>query len=507
MKTMKKERQPNISLTQLLTQPQEHKVTLIEQKVLGFLLDPDWGGPSAVNYVLAYGITPEDFYYTEHQRLFRVLVELTKRNIQFNKEFDITNPYPTIIHLYEKLFSSSEPLPEATTAGLQQYLLHLQGQVVSHDVFFDQVKTLKQSAYDRKLLETLARVIYHYQQTGEWDGALNQIAQVMLPTLNVQIERVLNLEELSQIPAATDFIWEPFLRTDGIALLVGPAGVGKSLLALWIALQICQGNPLFEFKTYPVTVLYVDAETNEIVTKSRITKLTNITSANFFYVPFGGDLFNLANYAAFVHYLQQTQPGLVILDSLIRFHTLDENKASDMKQLAIFFRELTARFNCAFLLLHHTRKTSQFGTISDVVRGSTELRAFPDTVLILKRARGSNDMVVDIDKCRDSHELNQARFKIRLNTSQDLWTYEFLGFTEETETKIEDAMKLITQLLETEPLPRKEIITRLRNEGISKQTTERALAELKSLGKVISQRVGRQTIYSIPKETGQQNLL
>jgi DNA-binding transcriptional ArsR family regulator len=94
-----------------------------------------------------------------------------------------------------------------------------------------------------------------------------------------------------------------------------------------------------------------------------------------------------------------------------------------------------------------------------------------------------------------------------LNTSQDLWTYEFLGFTEETETKIEDAMKLITQLLETEPLPRKEIITRLRNEGISKQTTERALAELKSLGKVISQRVGRQTIYSIPKETGQQNLL
>jgi DNA-binding transcriptional ArsR family regulator len=478
----------------------------VEQKVLGFLIDPDWGGPSAVNYVLAYGITPDDFYYTEHQRLFQVLVELTKRNAQFHKDFDLTNPYPSIIHLYDKMFAGAEPLPEATTAGLKQYLLYLQSQVVSHDVFFDQVKLLKQSASDRKLLEALVKVIYHYQQTGEWDGALNQVAQALLPALEVSLERVLGLEELAQFPVSADFLWEPFLRTDGIALLVGPAGVGKSLLALWLALQICQGNPVFEGKTTPTTVLYVDAETNELVTKARVAKLTQATSLPFFYVAFNGDLFHLANYAAFVHYLQQTQPGLVILDSLIRFHTLDENKASDMKRLAIFFRELIARFHCAFLLIHHTRKTTPFGTVSDVIRGSTELRAFPDTVLILKRARGSKEMVIDIDKCRDSHELNQARFKIRLNTSGELWTYEFLGFTEEIETRIEDAMKLITQILETEPLSRKDLIARLRSEGISQRTTDRALAELKALGKVVSQRLGRQTIYRLPTEPSQPTL-
>ena len=202
---MRREPPPNLPLTQLLTQTHSHQIIPVEQKVLGFLIDPDWGGPSAVNYVLAYGITPDDFYYTEHQRLFQVLVELTKRNVQFHKDFDLTNPYPSIIHLYDKMFAGAEPLPEATTAGLKQYLLYLQSQVVSHDVFFDQVKLLKQSASDRKLLEALVKVIYHYQQTGEWNGALNQVAQALLPALEVSLERVLPAVHIIPLrPVAVD---------------------------------------------------------------------------------------------------------------------------------------------------------------------------------------------------------------------------------------------------------------------------------------------------------------
>ena len=487
-------------MVEQILQPQEQRIILIEQKVLGFLLDPQWGGPSAVNYVLACGITEDDFYYSEHQRIFKILTLLTKQGFDFHKEWDIVNPYPTIIHYYSKLFSPLEPLPEATVTGLQNYLTHLQQQVVAHDVFFDELKTLKKSSNDRKLLQTIAKVVQHYQKHGEWDGALEQLSQAMLPVMTLTPSPYLNVEEILSLPVAMDFIWEPLLRVNGILLLVGPAGVGKSLLALYIAIQIAQGNPLFEMKTQQAKVLYVDGETNEITTKIRLSKFLQNPIPNLYYVAFHGDLFHLANYATLVYYVQQVQPDLIILDSLIRFHTLDENKSGDMKRLAVFFRDFALKFNCAFLLLHHTRKTSQFGTISDVVRGSTELRAFPDSVLILKRIKGSNDMVVDIDKCRDSHELNQTRFRIRLNTSADLWDYEFLGFTEDTDTRIEDAMKLILQLLEETPLPRKEIIARLKNEGISKATTERALSELKATAKIISQRSGRQTIYLLAGE-------
>jgi len=478
----------------------------VEQKVLGFLIDPNWGGPSAVYYALAVGLTPDDFYYTEHQRLFNVIVILTKQGYQFHKDWDITNPYPLIINLYSKLYATSEPLPEGSIAGLAQYLLYLHSQIVAPDVFFDAVKTLKQSANDRKLVNTLVRVLDHYQKHGEWDGALEQITQALLPTLQPHLAPIYSLEDLWQLPVATEFLWEPFLRTDGITLLVGPAGIGKSLLALWIGIHIAQGLSLFGFKTQQTTVLYVDGESNETQTKSRITQFLSSPITNFNYVAFSGDLFHIANYAAFVHFVQQIKPGLIILDSLIRFHTLDENKSSDMKRLAHFFRDLITRFQTAFLLLHHTRKTTPFGTISDVVRGSTELRAFPDTVLILRRPKGSTEMTVDVDKCRDSHELNQSRFRIRLNTSDTPWNYEFLGFTEDTDSQMETAMRLITQLLEISPMNRKEIVEKLRSEGISKPTTERALRELKSLGKVVASRAGRQTIYALPSQPEQPHI-
>ncbi len=473
------------------SQPQ---IIPIEQAILGYMIDPDFGGPSAVIYALAMGITPEDFYYSEHRYLFEALVKLTEQQIPFHKEADLSNPYPAIRYMFSKIHPNRYEIPK-------EYLAQLRLQFVATDTFIEHLKLLKQSATDRKLKEQLIKALHHYEKTGSWDGILANITQIIFNvTASQTAPSPIKFSELKDIPITAEFIWEPLLRADGITLLVGPAGVGKSLLALYIALQIAIGNELFSFKTTPTTILYCDAETNERIFKERINRFAPNPPDNVYYINLTGNLMDIQTYAQFVYVLKTVQPGLVILDSLIRYHNLDENKSSDMRLLATFFKSLVEKFNCAFLLLHHTRKTTPYGTTSDVVRGSTELRAFPDTILILKRIKGSTEMVIDIDKCRDSHQYNQTRFKIRLNTTE-LWTYEFLGFTEEVESRLEDAIRLILSLLEEAPKSRQELLEHLKAHGIKRTTADYAIRELKETGKIIKVTQNRKAIYQLSPST------
>jgi RecA-family ATPase len=50
------------------------------------------------------------------------------------------------------------------------------------------------------------------------------------------------------------------------------------------------------------------------------------------------------------------RPDMMIFDTLQGFHTLDENKANEMKPLFMKFVQLATKFNCAIVVTHHARK-------------------------------------------------------------------------------------------------------------------------------------------------------
>jgi hypothetical protein len=78
-------------------------------------------------------------------------------------------------------------------------------------------------------------------------------------------------------------------------------------------------------------------------------------------------------------------PRLLILDPLIRLHRADENSAAEMAVVLDGLRMLARATACAILLVHHTRKAPAGGIAGHGLRGSSDLHAFGDTNLYLRR--------------------------------------------------------------------------------------------------------------------------
>ena len=88
------------------------------------------------------------------------------------------------------------------------------------------------------------------------------------------------------------------------------------------------------------------------------------------------------------------KPGLVILDPLVRLHGVDENAAGDVAPILSFLRDLQRRFETAVLLVHHARKSAA-ARPGQALRGSSDLHAWGDTNLYLRRKRSRIFMTVE----------------------------------------------------------------------------------------------------------------
>src|SRR3989442_11094128 len=78
-------------------------------------------------------------------------------------------------------------------------------------------------------------------------------------------------------------------------------------------------------------------------------------------------------------------PRLLILDPHTRLHRADENSAAEMAVILDGLRTLARATACAILLVHHTRKAPAGGIAGHGLRGSSDLHAFGDTNLYLRR--------------------------------------------------------------------------------------------------------------------------
>jgi hypothetical protein len=85
---------------------------------------------------------------------------------------------------------------------------------------------------------------------------------------------------------------------------------------------------------------------------------------------------------------RQLRPRLLLLDPLVRLHALDENHAGEVAGLLAYFRSLQRQLDLSVMLVHHTRKNAATGVAAGQgLRGSSDLHAFGDSNLYLRRTR------------------------------------------------------------------------------------------------------------------------
>jgi hypothetical protein len=171
-----------------------------------------------------------------------------------------------------------------------------------------------------------------------------------------------------------------------VGIIGGCPKVGKSWLGLDLALSVASGTPALDH--FPVlepgrALVYL-AEDALPQVRSRIESLCRhrrldldtldlaVITAHLLRLDSGRDQQRLRNLVA------RLRPRLLLLDPLVRLHSLDENSSFEIARLLGYFRELQRAFDTAVILVHHTSKKTR-ARPGQSLRGSSDLHAFGDS--------------------------------------------------------------------------------------------------------------------------------
>lgn len=210
--------------------------------------------------------------------------------------------------------------------------------------------------------------------------------------------------DLSKDPGPPDWMVHELIHKGDLCMMIGEPGVGKSWLSMSLAVAVAESQPTFlgrALATNSPRVLYVDEENPEALVKHRL-KLLGLTTTgqeNIRYLHRQGVRLDKRPEALLDEALEW-EPSLIVLDSLTRLHTKDENNAGEVAGL---FNDginpLARETGATTLVLHHVNKGESTSSFS--------------------RARGSGDISASIDSGLDvrasdsSGGINIAHYKSR----------------------------------------------------------------------------------------------
>lgn len=178
-----------------------------------------------------------------------------------------------------------------------------------------------------------------------------------------------------------------------VGIVGGEPKCGKSFLALDVAVAVASGRPCL--RRYPVRrpgpVLLFAAEDALHVVRERVAGICAAARVDLVSLPLHVitaptvrlDLSR--DQKRLRQTVEQLRPRLLVLDPFVRLHRVDENAAADVAPLLAYLRQLERELETAVLLVHHAKKGAAHARAGQALRGSSELHAWGDSNLYLRR--------------------------------------------------------------------------------------------------------------------------
>jgi AAA domain len=196
-------------------------------------------------------------------------------------------------------------------------------------------------------------------------------------------------------PECDEQTWliEGLWSAQAVGIIGGEPKCGKSFLALDLAVSVASGTPcLRHFVTRQCgPVLLFAAEDAPQIVRQRLKGITAAAGADFHSL----DVHVITVPTLRLDHPEQQRalhatvaglkPQLLVLDPLVRLHGIDENLAAEVAPLLGYLRSLQRCHRTAVVLVHHARKGAAHERGGQALRGSSELHAWGDSNLYLRR--------------------------------------------------------------------------------------------------------------------------
>jgi hypothetical protein len=206
------------------------------------------------------------------------------------------------------------------------------------------------------------------------------------------------------------------LSTGGLHYISSPPGSGKTWVMCDLIRACCFGGKwLNEFEIPQTRVLYLDEEMGVQKVLERLRKLGMRSAEGMGYLNRVGIRFDQPlDVERIVKHCQSQGIGLVLIDSLVRIHGMDENDNSQMRKLYDAFKKLLDN-GITVLIAHHNRKGGTDSTVKhEGMRGAAEIVAAADMAYsVEKQANGLYRMYVTKGRLISDEDAIDVTFEIR----------------------------------------------------------------------------------------------
>ncbi len=239
------------------------------------------------------------------------------------------------------------------------------------------------------------------------------------------------------------------LISTGLHILAGKPKIGKSFLALMLALKVVSGNTLWDsYNTSNGKVLYLALEDSYRRLKKRLNDILLVDSPpeKLQFSTEWNDIENGGIETLEAWITDNPDTKLVIIDTLQRFRgrqKANTNMYSEDYMVISKLKKIADKFEIAIIVVHHLRKMSS-NDVFDMVSGSLGLTGGADSTFVLaKEQRGRAEAVLHVVG-RDIEEKELA-----LKFEKLTCTWVLLGDAEE-QKKSKERQEIIELLRHSE---------------------------------------------------------
>lgn len=265
-------------------------------------------------------------------------------------------------------------------------------------------------------VEAIARSIARYEPSTNGLALVKATAPEEAPDLDIFVHASITATALLdlELPPIVSHFGDGFIVAGEQTILFGSAGVGKSWIALELAVYISNGAEAFGFPTTKARVGIVSMELDGRFLQKRLRVIRDTTSLALDNIAIlchpmlkrhHVDLARADEAERLRRWVAAEKIECLMLDPLSKVHSADENSNAEMALVLAALADVRQETGCSTLIVHHDRKAPSGGrdrnsqeNDNDAMRGASVLNTDAKTTIRVGKTKGGQGVAVRFGK-------------------------------------------------------------------------------------------------------------